>query len=261
MTIPEQIYQAAIDKGFTVEAACGLLANIQAESAFRADNAEDRINGTVSDAEYIRRADADLMTYNGKNFIYDAVGFGYIQWTYYTRKRGLLEYCRSKGVSIADSNAQIEYIFIEMVRDFPSVWSTCRNSTDLSQIMYQLITIWENPADHAGAMNTRFPYAQAWLSKFKDWSNPSDEKETDDEGIIIDKTWPPRTIDKGLNWEETYLLQALLNCRGEKVIVNGIFNDELCEKTKEFQRKNGLVADGIVGPKTWKKLLELPQDY
>ena len=68
MTIPEQIYQAAINKGFTVEAACGLLANIQAESAFRADNAEDRINGTVSDAEYIRRADADLMTYNGKNF-------------------------------------------------------------------------------------------------------------------------------------------------------------------------------------------------
>lgn len=265
MTVPEQIYKKAIEQGFTVEAACGLLANIQAESAFRADNAEDRINGTVSDAEYIRRADADLMTYNGKNFIYDAVGFGYIQWTYWSRKKGLLEYCKGHGKSVADSDTQIDFIFVEMKRDFPGIWSLCQTCTDLSRIMHQLIGVWENPADHVGAMNTRFPYAQAWLAKFNDWSdpdtNPPEQKDTDDEGIVIDKTWPPRMINEGLNWKETYLLQALLNCHGYNIVVNGIFSSELKQKVIDFQAKNGLDADGVVGPKTWKKLMELPQGF
>lgn len=88
MTIPEILYQRALEAGFTIEAACSLLANIQGESAFRADNAEDRIHRSgISDAEYIRRADANEITYNGKNFIYDAVGFGYAQWTFWSRKK------------------------------------------------------------------------------------------------------------------------------------------------------------------------------
>lgn len=259
MTVPEELYQKALSEGFTVEAACALLGNIQGESAFRADNAEDRIHQSgISDAEYIRRADAGVMTYNGKNFIYDEVGFGYAQWTYWSRKKGLLEFCQNRARSVSDPECQKEFLFYEMKVDFPGIYKLCRESHDMTKLMRDLVYIWENPDDKAAAIRNRTPYANAWLSKFNGWA-PVDSSTTPAPSIDIPKveTWPPRTICSGLNWPETYLAQSLLNCRGYQVVVNGIFSEPFEKKVKEFQLKNGLVADGIIGPKTWKVLMTM----
>ena len=265
MIVPEIFYQRALDYGFTVEAACALNANIQGESAFRCDNAEDRINRVISDEEYIRRADAGLVTYNGKNFIYDEVGFGYIQWTFWSRKKGLYEYCKGRGTSVADHESQKEYVFIEMKRDFPKIWDLCRTSHDLEQIMHQMIWIWENPADKNGAMNVRMSYARAWLAKFNNWTKPVEdlaaEKPVEDYNTGLEVHWPPRMIQKGLNWPETYLAQSLLKCHGYNVLVSGVFADSMERKVKEFQSAKKLKADGIIGPKTWKELMSLPSDW
>lgn len=258
MNVPEDIYQRATQAGFTKEAACSLLAMIQGESAFRADNAEDRIHASgISDAEYIRRADAGLITYNGKNFIYDSVGFGYAQWTFWSRKKFFYEFCMKRGTSIADHESQKEFIFVEMQRDFPAVWKLCHDSHNLSEITKILINVWENPADHDGAYRVRFPYAQAWLAKCSNWQIPI--KVDDDD--VAEKAWPPRMIQKGLNWPETFLAQSLLNCRGYTVVINGIFDDRMENKVKNFQASYSLEADGVIGPKTWKKLMELPANY
>ena len=272
MNVPEELYQRGLDEGFTLEAICSLLANIQGESAFRCDNAEDRINRVVSDEEYIRRADAGEITYGGKNFIYDSVGFGYAQWTYWSRKKFLLEFCKGRGVSVADHTAQKEFIFVEMKRDFPAVYQLCKTSHDIDEIMQKLVKVWENPADKQGAYNARMTYAKAWYAKFNNWT-PTDSATTsepvgepvkepvDDEGVVIEKTWPPRTIQNGLNWPETYLAQALMKCHGYNVLVSGVFADSFEVKVKEFQTANRLKADGIIGPKTWKALMALPQTF
>ena len=265
MTVPEELYQRARDEGFTIEAACSLLANIQGESAFRCDNAEDRINKVVADADYIRRADADEITFNGKNFIYDNVGFGYAQWTYWSRKKFLLEFCRGRGVSIADHEAQKEFIFVEMKRDFPGIYDLCKKSHSIDELMEKLVKVWENPADHNAALTERMPYARGWYAKFSNWTKPVEETTEKDEPQkdveALPKTWPPRTIQNGLNWSETYLLQALLKCHQYNVLVSGVFADSLEAKVREFQKANKLKDDGIVGPKTWRKLLELPSDF
>ena len=271
MTVPEILYQRAIQEGFTVEAAISLLANVQGESAFRCDNAEDRIHRVISDAEYIRRADSGMITYNGKNFIYDEVGFGYIQWTFWSRKKKFYEYVKSRGVSIADHESQKEFIFIEMREDFPAIYKLCKTSHDIDEIMHQLIWIWENPDDKQGALSARLPYARTWYAKFNGWvppelsptptPAPTPSTEPQGNGDAIEKTWPPRTIQNGLNWSETYLLQALLKCHGYNVLVCGVFAESLERKVKEFQKANGLVVDGIVGPNTWKKLMFLPSDF
>ena len=265
MTVPEILYHRAIQEGFTFEAACSLLANVQGESAFRCDNAEDRIHRVISDAEYIRRADANLITYNGKNFIYDEVGFGYIQWTFWSRKKRLLEYVRSRNVSIADHESQKEFIFIEMREDFPAIYKLCKTSHDVEQIMHQLVWIWENPSDKQSAYNTRLPYVRAWMAKFNGWEAPTTEPvsekpvEQDETGIEVH--WPPRTIQKGLNWPETYLAQSLLKCHGYNVLVSGVFADSMDRKVREFQKANKLKVDGVIGPKTWKALMAYPSDW
>ena len=270
MTVPEELYQRAKDEGFTLEAICSLLANIQGESAFRCDNAEDRINRVVSDTEYIRRANAGEVTYNGKNFIYDEVGFGYAQWTYWSRKKFLLEYCKGLGVSVADHTAQKEFIFVEMKRDFPAIYQLCKTSHDIDEIMQKLVKVWENPADHNAALRERMPYARAWYAKFSNWSAPVEkpveetpvqQKPIATDPVLLPIAWPPRTIQNGLNWPETYLAQALMKCRGYNVLVSGVFADSFTVKVKEFQTANNLKADGIIGPLTWKALMKLPSNY
>ena len=261
MTVPEILYQRSIQEGFTVEAAISLLAQVQAESAFRCDNAEDRIHRVISDEEYIRRADAGLISYNGKNFIYDEVGFGYIQWTFWSRKKKLLEYCKGRNVSIADHEAQKEFIFVEMREDFPTIYKLCKTSHNVEDIMRQLVWVWENPTEKQKAYDTRLPYARAWLAKFNNWTAPAEpapEKPVENDETGVEICWPPRTIQKGLNWPETYLAQSLLKCQGYNVLVCGVFADSMERKVKEFQAAKGLKADGIIGPKTWKALMALP---
>lgn len=57
-------------------------------------------------------------------------------------------------------------------------------------------------------------------------------------------------IKKGSRGEKVKELQTLLHLQ-----VDGIFGPLTEEAVKQFQRDNGLVADGIVGQKTWEKLL------
>ncbi|MGJ3250601.1 MAG: peptidoglycan-binding domain-containing protein [Elainellaceae cyanobacterium] len=49
-------------------------------------------------------------------------------------------------------------------------------------------------------------------------------------------------------------LQRLLNAKGINIAVDGIFGNATRAAVVQFQQRNGLVADGIVGPQTWQAL-------
>lgn len=53
-------------------------------------------------------------------------------------------------------------------------------------------------------------------------------------------------------------LQKLLNAKGVKVSVDGIFGASTQNAVIQFQRSNSLIADGIVGAKTWAALRKVP---
>ncbi len=55
-----------------------------------------------------------------------------------------------------------------------------------------------------------------------------------------------------------YLLQFILSRSGYRVSVDGIFGNGTATAVQNFQRRNGLTVDGIVGNNTWKYLLTLP---
>jgi hypothetical protein len=70
----------------------------------------------------------------------------------------------------------------------------------------------------------------------------------------------PKQVSFGSSGPDVALLQSKLNSRPPTVLppltVDGQFGPRTLERVKEFQRNNGLVADGIVGPLTWGKLEE-----
>ena len=64
-----------------------------------------------------------------------------------------------------------------------------------------------------------------------------------------------QTLRRGDQGEEVRVLQQLLNDFGYKIEVDGNFGRGTRSAVKDFQRKEGLEADGVVGPSTLAKLI------
>lgn len=61
------------------------------------------------------------------------------------------------------------------------------------------------------------------------------------------------TIKKGSSGESVKEWQRYLNTQGYNLTVDGIFGDNTHNATTDYQTKNGLGVDGIVGANTWGK--------
>ena len=66
---------------------------------------------------------------------------------------------------------------------------------------------------------------------------------------------PTKQLKKGSTGEQVKLLQQFLNWYGGcDLVVDGIFGPATDKAVRNFQKKNGLEVDGIVGPKTRNKM-------
>lgn len=274
MTVPEQIYTAAKSVGFTTEGACALLAQIQEESAFRANNVEDRSG--IPDEVYTAQVDNGLRSRD--QFMRDSYGYGYAQWTYPTRKALMYDFFKNQGKSIGDSDTQITFLFWEMQHYFLNQWNLCRSSNDLYKCTWDLLNVWENPAEKTNNMARRYENAKKFLAYFQSWNGLSGEQTTDKECFNNEKahlnvpvqsnletaddsglfhSLQIRVIDENMEGPDVKLAQAALNCWGYVIVVTGIFGKEMTKKVMDFQQRNGLATDGVIGRNTWKKLLEV----
>lgn len=131
---PETIvWNWLIDRGLNQYATAGVMGNMFAESSLVPNNLQntyEKILG-MSDEEYTTAVD------NGTylNFATDKGGYGLCQWTYHTRKQGLLDLARERGTSIADVVTQLVYLwkemegmngFIQMMNQSDSVYEATR---------------------------------------------------------------------------------------------------------------------------------------
>jgi len=65
------------------------------------------------------------------------------------------------------------------------------------------------------------------------------------------------TLRRGARGENVIQLQRLLSMDGSNLAIDGIFGPGTQSAVRAFQKRHGLVVDGIVGPKTWAELLKL----
>ena len=61
-------------------------------------------------------------------------------------------------------------------------------------------------------------------------------------------------LRRGSQGKDVKYLQQRLNLVSFSLKIDGIFGMRTEAAVKEFQKKNGLVVDGIVGPQTWSTL-------
>lgn len=261
LLIAEELRKA----GVTLAGAAGIIANLEAESALNPDNVEDRSGiGDVTYTSYV-----DNGTY--KDFVTDAYGYGLAQWTYWSRKENLLNFARRMGVSIGNLYMQVAFLIQELQTDYKALWNMVCVSNLAGEVGERFCKEFERPANMETLAVQRGNRAEYWYGFLSENSGitveppgrpePVEQLKTDEDGLEIPQTWPPRTIDEHCSeWPEVWLIQAALKCRGYYVLVDGIFGELLKKKVIAFQAANGLDADGAVGPNTWRTLLNLDKN-
>ena len=113
----EKIYKMLRNKGYSPEAAIGILANIEAESSYR----------------------TNVESYDGEGSI------GICQWTY-GRRTNLENYARSKGKPVSDLETQVEYLIRELEGPYKKV-NALKNTNDYGLMAERFCRDFEVPAD------------------------------------------------------------------------------------------------------------------
>ena len=164
---PKEIYDYLISSGLTPEGACGSMGNFEGESSrLRSENAE----GLSDEKDMVYTAEADAGT---NNFIYDSIGYGIAQWTWWERKKNLLEFAKKHGTSVGDIHTQLKFFIYELQNRYTSVWSLLTTTTDLYEATSVVCTEYEKP--RVNNIDTRYKYAKQFYDEFS--STTPDEEE------------------------------------------------------------------------------------
>ena len=134
------IYNDLRKAGLTHAGACGLMGNFKAESAMKS-NIVQRSMQSKSDEDYTIAFDA-----NPDKYIYDAVGYGLAQWTFWSRKKNLWQFSKNWGVSVGAEDMQTAFAVWELKNEYTKVWQTLCATDSVDTAADIVCTQYERPA-------------------------------------------------------------------------------------------------------------------
>ena len=150
----ETIWQFLKHKGFSDVAAAALMGNMEAESNCVSCRLQgDFTDGFKRSADYTAQVDAGSISRH--EFIYDGPGgggYGLCQWTYPSRKAGLYDLARDRGVSVGDESVQVEWLARELRQDeYKAVRETLEKSPSVRECSDAVVKRFLRPADQSEA--------------------------------------------------------------------------------------------------------------
>ena len=259
------IYNQLRASGLSEAGALGLMGNWMAESGLE----PGRLQGDFTQGRTYSRAYTDDVA-SGRigrsQFGRDQKGYGLAQWTYYTRKEDLYDFWNGSGKALDDAGMQVSFAVQELSEngEYAGLWSVLKTTEDIWTATDKVCRLYERP--YFNNVDARYQNALSLKAELDKVGTPAPAEQTETGEAspavpVVETCWPPRTICSGMNGDDTAVLQAVLRARGFPVSqIDGTFGSYLEGIVKDFQKSAfpGEPAewDGIVGPKTWGKLLE-----
>lgn len=156
--------------------AAALMGNLDAESGLKTNNMENAYQKKLGFTDETYTAAVDNGTYT--NFVKDAVGYGLAQWTYWSRKQGLLDKVKAKGVSISDLETQLEYLVYELKTKYKSVYNALVGATEILAASNVVLKDFENPKNQGDSVKKyRASLGQAIYDKYASGANTTVKEE------------------------------------------------------------------------------------
>lgn len=164
-----EIWNYLLEKTGSDVFTAGIMGNIKAESAFKANNLQNSFEKKLAFTDETYTDAIDNLDYSLEQFMNDGAGYGLCQWTYWSRKQGLYMYWYEKYMttcSIGDTKMQLDYMLYEMKKKYPSLWNGCEQGfyKTVYQAARDIMVIYERPADQSDkAVQKRADYAQSYF--------------------------------------------------------------------------------------------------
>lgn len=165
------MYEFLKGKGENTFFIFGLMGNLWAESGIRANNLQNSYEKKLgmSDEKYSESVDNGSYT----NFIRDKAGYGYAQWTFWSRKEALYNFMKSKGVSIAEPSAQRDFLWQELTTTYKGMLTRLRAAKSIREASDIVLTEFEKPADQSESVKIkRASYGQTLFEKYGEEDTP-----------------------------------------------------------------------------------------
>ena len=229
-----RIFDRLVSAGMTETGAVAMLCNMQAESGLKASIAQ-RGQTRLTDEQYTQAADSDAI-----DFVRDGVGYGLCQWTYFSRKAGLLSWAKEHGSSVGAEAMQVDFCIHELKTDFPALWDFLCRTDELYTAVSRVCGEYERPA--VNNADARYSYRTMFEGLSLCGSSPDTDPRYGAELAVL---------CRGFYGEQVSLLQRLIGAPD-----TGVYDRATEAAVLEFQKENGLTADGIAGSQTWKKAKE-----
>lgn len=173
-TNEEKIWNFLKSKGLSDHGAAGLMGNLYAESALNPHNLQNTYEKKLGFTDDTYTAAVDSGNYT--NFARDAAGYGLAQWTYWSRKEGLLAYVRGLGKSVGDLEAQLGYLFKELSESYAGLLNTLKTATSVRAASDAVLTKYERPADQSATVQAkRASYGENYFNKYAGSSDSQQE--------------------------------------------------------------------------------------
>lgn len=154
------------EKGLSDNGIFGLFGNLYAESGMNPKNLQNTSEKRLGYTDDTYTAAVDNGTYG--NFVKDSAGYGLAQWTYYTRKQGLLDYARSRGASIGALQVQAEYLYNELSTGYKSVLSVLKTAASVREASDAVLLHFERPKDQsASVQKKRASYGEEYAALYR----------------------------------------------------------------------------------------------
>lgn len=158
------IWNFLTGKGLNAYAVAGIMGNLYAESGLMPNNLQNAYNNKLgkTDAEYTAAVD------NGSygNFVKDSAGYGLAQWTYWSRKQALFNHAKQAGVSIADLNMQLGFLWEEL-QGYTAVMDALKKAGSVRAASDAVLTGYEKPADQSETVKKkRAEYGEGYYKKY-----------------------------------------------------------------------------------------------
>lgn len=176
--IDEWMWNYLSGKGFNDFAVAGIMGNIKAESNLEPCNLQNAYETSLgyTDETYTRAVDAK--TY--QNFVQDKAGYGFCQWTYWSRKQALLDFAVAENKSIGSPSMQMDFFWKE-IQSYSATMKKLKSATSVREASDAILLDYERPADQSESVQKkRADLGQAFYDKFATRSEPPVIEEPDD---------------------------------------------------------------------------------
>lgn len=143
------------------------MGNLYAESGLNPKNLQNSYEKKLkmSDEEYVTAVDKGQ--YSKKKFVNDSAGFGLAQWTYWSRKQALFEFCKARNESIGSLSAQLDFLYQELTTNYSQVLKILTTATTILEASNVVLLKFERPSDQSITIqNKRAAFGQNYYNQY-----------------------------------------------------------------------------------------------